>query len=151
MSEPTMPADADVDLEILAQRREHVWPVLGAVSAGGVLGALARYGISTAWPHGPDQFAWSTLVVNVSGCFLIGVLMVVVTEVYPQRTLLRPFLGVGFLGGFTTFSTYVVDAGRNATAGAAAVGLVYLAVTVVAALVAVWAGSGITGWLVARR
>ncbi|TQS42882.1 fluoride efflux transporter FluC [Cryptosporangium phraense] len=147
MSEPT---DADVDLAIPAQRRERLWPVLAAVSAGGVLGALARYGITAAWPHGPDGFAWSTFVVNVSGCFLIGVLMVVVTEVYPQRKLLRPFLGVGFLGGYTTFSTYVVDAGRNATAGASAVGLAYLAVTLVGALLAVWAGSALTARLVSR-
>ena len=125
--------------------------VVAAVSAGGVLGALARYGLSVAWPHRPAEFAWSTLVTNVSGCLLMGVLMVVLTEVYPGQRLLRPFLGVGVLGGYTTFSTYVVDVGHNATAGAAATGLAYFFVTVIGALVAVWAGATGTAWVVARR
>lgn len=151
MSESTGPVDPDVDAGTETGRRENLWPVLAVVSAGGVLGALARYGLATAWPHRPDQFAWSTLVTNVSGCLLIGVLMVLVTEVYPQRRLLRPFVGVGFLGGYTTFSTYVVDAGRNAGAGAAATGLVYFVVTLVAALLAVWAGAAVTARVLAGR
>lgn len=122
--------------------------VVAAVSAGGVLGALARYGLSVAWPHRSDEFAWSTLVTNVSGCLLMGVLMVVVAEVYPHRRLLRPFLGVGVLGGYTTFSTYVVDVGHNATA---VTGLAYFFVTVIGALVAVWAGATGTARVVARR
>lgn len=125
--------------------------VIAAVSAGGVIGALARYGISIAWPHGPSEFAWSTLVTNVSGCLLMGVLMVLVSEVYPNQRLLRPFLGVGVLGGYTTFSTYVVDVGHNATAGAAVTGLAYFFATVIGALIAVWAGATATAWIVARR
>ncbi|GAA0226338.1 CrcB family protein [Cryptosporangium japonicum] len=125
--------------------------VVAVVSAGGVIGALARYGLSVAWPHGPGQFAWSTFVVNVSGCLLMGVLMVVLTEVYPNQRLVRPFLGVGVLGGYTTFSTYVIDVGHNATSGAAAIGLAYFLATVIAALVAVWAGATGTAHLVARR
>jgi CrcB protein len=121
-----------------------------AISAGGVLGALARYGLTVLLPHRAGEFAWSTLITNVSGCLLMGVLMVVVTEVYPGRLLLRPFLGVGVLGGYTTFSTYVVDVGRNATAGAAATGLAYLFVTLAGALAAVWVGASGTAWAVAR-
>lgn len=125
--------------------------VVAAVSAGGVLGALARYGLSVAWPHRSGELAWSTLVTNVSGCLLMGVLMVVVAEVYPRRRLLRPFLGAGVLGGYTTFSTYVVDAGHNATAGTAVTGLAYFFATVIGALVAVWAGATGTARVVARR
>ncbi|MFG1921215.1 fluoride efflux transporter FluC [Cryptosporangium sp. NPDC048952] len=124
--------------------------VVAAVSAGGVIGALARYGLSVAWPHGPGDFAWSTFVTNVSGCLLMGVLMVVVTEVYPNHRLIRPFLGIGVLGGYTTFSTYVVDVGHTATAGAAATGLAYLFGTVLGALTAVWVGATATTWAVAR-
>jgi len=124
--------------------------VLAAVSAGGVLGALARYGLTVLLPHRADEFAWATLLANVSGCLLMGVLMVLVTEVYPGRRLLRPFLGVGVLGGYTTFSAYVVDIGHNASAGAAATGLAYLFATLAGALVAVWAGAAGTSWAVAR-
>jgi fluoride ion exporter CrcB/FEX len=73
---------------------------------------------------GPDDFPWSTLLVNASGCVLIGVLMVLVTEVTEPHRLVRPFLAVGFLGGFTTFSTFGLDvqslllAGRPAAATA---------------------------------
>ena len=145
--------DPDVDLSVPAMRAEvrpSIWPVLAAISAGGVLGAFARYALARAWPHPAGGFAWSTLVTNVSGCFLIGVLMVIVTRVATGSRLLRPFLGVGVLGGYTTFSTYVVDAQRAAQAGHPALALTYLAVTLVGALLAVGAGSALTGWAVRR-
>jgi CrcB protein len=141
VSEP--PIDPDVDLRQAPSRDELVtrrWSVLAAISAGGVIGALSRYGLQYAFPHAPAGFDWATFAINVSGCLLIGVLMVLVTEVFPGRPLLRPFLGVGVLGGFTTFSTYAVDALQAIEAGAAGTGLVYLAATLVAALVAVWLG-----------
>lgn len=70
------------------------WPVLAVISLGGVVGALARYGIQSAYPHHPGGFAWATFGVNVSGCLLIGVFMMLVTEVWPRQRLLRPFVGV---------------------------------------------------------
>jgi CrcB protein len=128
-----------------------VLPVLGAISAGGVLGALARYGVATAWPHPASGFPWSTFVINVTGCLLIGILMVIVTDVLPRRRLLRPFLGVGVLGGYTTFSTYIVDIHRAASAGAPGVALAYLAATLIAAVLAVGAGSSVASLVVRRR
>ena len=151
---PERMTDADVDLHVpsvRAELRPHAWPVLAAISAGGATGATARYALSLAWPHPSTGFPWSTFAVNVSGCLLIGVLMVIVTDVLPGRRLLRPFLGVGVLGGYTTFSTYVLDAHRAAAAGAPLVGLLYLAVTLVAALAAVWAGTTVTSALVRER
>jgi CrcB protein len=118
--------------------------VLGVVSAGGVLGALGRYGLAVAWPHRPGRFPWATFVTNVSGCLLIGVLMVLITEVWSAHRLLRPFLGVGVLGGYTTFSTYAVDIQQLVAAGAARTGLAYLAGTLVAALTAVYVGVTLT-------
>jgi fluoride exporter len=114
--------------------------VLGAVSAGGALGAAARYGLSVAWPHRPGTFPWATFVTNVTGCLLIGVLMVIMTEVLAAHRLLRPFLGTGVLGGYTTFSTYTVDVQQLVSGGAVRTALVYLVGTVAAALVAVYAG-----------
>jgi fluoride exporter len=121
-------------------------PVLAAVSAGGVLGALARYGIGVAWPHDPLAFAWSTWTVNVTGCLLIGALMVLVTHVWPEQRLIRPFWGVGVLGGYTTFSTASVDVLQAAPATA----LAYLAATLVGALLAVWIGT-VTAEVLVRR
>ncbi len=155
MREPASPVDPDVDLHVAADRVElspSPVPVLTAVAAGGVLGALARHGIATAWPHPPGGFAWSTLTVNLTGSFLIGVLMVLVNEVWPGRRLLRPFLGVGVLGGYTTFSAHVHDIGRAAGAGAPGTALAYLAATLAGALLAVWAGTAATqGVLRLRR
>ncbi|MEU4622570.1 CrcB family protein [Actinoplanes sp. NPDC023801] len=101
---------------------------LAAVAAGGVLGALARYALATTWPYTPGAFPWSTWVINVSGCFLIGVLN---TRV--RRRLPRLLLGTGFLGGYTTFSTAVVEISDA--------GLIYLAATLIGAVAAVTAGS----------
>jgi CrcB protein len=112
--------------------------VLLAISAGGVVGALARYGLGELIHT--DVWPWSTWLVNTSGCLLIGVLMVLITDVWPGRPLLRPFLGVGVLGGYTTFSTAMVEVRQLVTAGQPGTGLLYLAATVVAALLAVTAG-----------
>jgi CrcB protein len=121
-------------------------PVVAAVASGGALGALARYGISAAWPHDPGQFPWSTWTINMTGCFLIGVLMVVVTR-RSTHPLLRPFVGVGVLGGYTTFSTWAVDVQR----APARTALLILAATVLGALLAVWAGSALTATVVRHR
>lgn len=120
------------------------WATLSVISAGGALGALARFGVATAFPARPDGFPWATFAINVSGCLLIGVLMVLVTEVLTAHRLVRPFLGVGVLGGYTTFSTYVVDIKRLIDNRVPVTALLYLAGTVLAALVAVWAGVAVT-------
>jgi CrcB protein len=91
--------------------------VLAVIAAGGVLGAEARYGVGALLPHTPDAWPWSTLLVNLSGCVLIGVLMVVIIELMYGHRLLRPFLGVGVLGGYTTFSTATVEVLSLVTAG----------------------------------
>jgi CrcB protein len=142
------PIDPDVDLRLAPAGAELRWPVLAVISAGGALGSMARYGLQSAFAHRTDEFAWATFAVNVSGCLLIGVLMVLVTDVWPGRPLLRPFVGVGVLGGYTTFSTYVVDIQQAVTHHAVAFGLSYLAATLVAALAAVWAGTALTRRLV---
>jgi CrcB protein len=71
----------------------------------------------------------------------MGVLMVLVTDVWAAHRLLRPFLGTGVLGGYTTFSTYAVDIRGLADAGRPGPALAYLAATLCAALAAVWLAS----------
>ncbi|MFJ2933909.1 fluoride efflux transporter CrcB [Streptomyces sp. NPDC087219] len=124
-------------------------PVVGVVAAGGALGASARYGAGLLWPAPEGAFPWTTFTVNVAGCALLGVLMVLVTErptewsTAPPHPLLRPFLGTGFCGGFTTFSTYSLETERLLSAGDPTRGLLYLGGTLVAALAAV--GAGVAG------
>jgi CrcB protein len=125
--------------------------LLGAISCGGVLGALARYGLQVAFPHATDQFGWATLSVNVSGCLLIGVLAVIIAGAPGAHRLLRPFLVTGVLGGYTTFSTYVVDIQRALLAGAPRTALLYGAATLVGSLAAAWAGMRAGDAIVARR
>ncbi|MFE0653166.1 fluoride efflux transporter CrcB [Streptomyces sp. NPDC059534] len=120
-------------------------PVVAAVAAGGALGACARYGLALAWPTPDGAFPWTTLTVNATGCALLGVLMVLLTEGdTPPHPLLRPFLGPGFCGGFTTFSTYALDTERLLDAGDPARGLLYLGGTALTSLAAVWAGTAAT-------
>lgn len=116
------------------------WDVVLAVATGGALGSLARWGVATAVDHGRDDVPWSTFLVNVSGAFAIGVLMVFALEVRPASRYLRPFLGIGLLGGFTTFSAYAFDTRALADAGQAGLAAGYLFGTLVAGLVAVWFG-----------
>ena len=145
--------DSDIDLHVPAQRLEllgHPWEVLAVVAAGGVAGALARWGAGVAWPASHAGFPLTTFLVNVVGCFAIGVLMVLVEDVFPGRRLLRPFVGTGLLGGFTTFSTYAVDTVRLAHASAVAVAALYLVATVLAALVACAAGLSVARRAVRR-
>ena len=143
------PIDSDVDLRVPEQRREPALPVLAVIALGGGLGALARYGLTIALPTPPGHFPWATFVTNVSGCLLIGVLMVLVTEVWTAHRLVRPFLGVGVLGGFTTYSTYAVEIHGLLRPGTVGVAFVYLAGTLVCAMLAVLAGAVVTRRVVA--
>lgn len=116
------------------------WDVLVVIALGGSLGAAARYGVGHAVTTPTGGFPWSTLAVNVTGCFALGLLMVFVVEVWAGSRYVRPFLGVGVLGGYTTFSTYALEVrdllavGRQDLAGA------YLAGSLAAGLTAVWVG-----------
>lgn len=115
--------------------------LIAVIAAGGVLGACARFGASQLWPG-----TWTTLWVNVTGCAAMGVLLVFTGE----NGLARPFLGTGVLGGYTTFSTYVVDAQRFLHDGRAALALFYLTATLAAALLATWAAAALTRLAVRR-
>ena len=79
------------------------------IGAGGAIGALLRYGLSgLAYRWLGETFPWGTLLVNVIGCFLIGVLWAL-SERAPMAPAVRIFLMTGTLGAFTTFSTYGLE------------------------------------------
>ncbi len=142
---PGMPTDSDVDL-----RDERAHPVqaappreikvLGAIALGGGLGSVARHLLAQAVPARTGHFPWATFITNVSGCFALGLLMVFVLNVWPARRYIRPFFGVGVLGGFTTFSTFAVETRGLADHRAWLLADAYVLNSLVGGLVAVWLG-----------
>ena len=113
-------------------------PVLLSIGAGGAVGAAARWAVAQATPAGPGQFPWATFAVNVSGCLALGVLMVFVVDVWPPRRYVRPFLGVGVLGGYTTFSTYMLETRSLVVGGHEVLAATYLLGSLLVGLLAVW-------------
>lgn len=120
---------------------------LAAIALGGVLGAEARYGLSQALPYHAGQFPWSTLLINVSGSLLIGVLMAWLGRQPAPHPLLRPLLGIGLLGGYTTYSTFAVDVQQLLLAHRTLLAAGYLLATVLGGAVAV----GLATMLVSDR
>ncbi|MFD1661786.1 fluoride efflux transporter CrcB [Streptomyces caeni] len=125
-----------------AEPRPSPWhgqgPVVAVVALGGGVGATARYAASLLWPAPTGGFPWAVFWVNLAGCAVIGVFMVVITDVWAAHRLVRPFFGTGVLGGFTTFSTYAVDIRRLIDADHPRTALAYLFATLLGALAAVW-------------
>ena len=109
-----------------------------AVAIGGALGAMARYAVSTwifnATSH---KFPYATLTVNVLGSFIMGILFVIIVERAALPAELRGLLMIGFLGAFTTFSTFSLDALGLWQNGHLFLALVYVLATVVFCLVAI--------------
>ena len=114
--------------------------VLLVFLAGGA-GALSRYGLSTL-VHG-DALPWMTVAINVVGSFFLGVLLVISGDWLTDQT--RTALGVGFLGGFTTFSTFSVQAFADIEGGEPARAFLYIAVSVIAGI-----GAAAAGYYLAR-
>lgn len=130
---------------------------LAAIAVGGGIGSVARYVLSAAFPAGRG-FPWAIFAMNVSGCFLLGLLMVYLLEVWPPRRFLRPFLAVGLLGGYTTYSTYAGGVMTLLTGHAPALADAYALTSIVAALAAVWCGmraaravATLPAWISSRR
>lgn len=118
--------------------------VLVAIAVGGVIGSEARFGLGLWWPHDSGGWPWATLVINTTGCVLIGALMVVLLEVVTPHRLARPLLGVGVLGGYTTFSTYSVDVLQQLAAGRVGAAAGYLVATPVLAVAGCAVGMAVT-------
>ena len=124
---------------------------VGAVALGGALGAEARYVVGVLLPAAPGTFPTGTVAINVVGCLLMGVLVVLITEAGTAHPLWRPFLGVGVLGGFTTFSTFAVDGQQLLTGGHLALAAGAIAGTAAAAVGAAWLGLVVTRRLIGSR
>jgi CrcB protein len=110
-------------------------PLILVVAAGGAVGSLGRYGLALALPHDPAELPVATLLVNVVGCLLLGVLV----GGWPTARWLRPFVGTGVLGGFTTFSAFALESDRLIDR-APAVAALYVALSVLLGLAGAAAG-----------
>ena len=114
--------------------------ILSAIAAGGAVGAPARYLIGRAVHISPGSFPWGTFWVNLTGSFVLGLLLTLIVERWPPTRYVRPFAAVGFLGAYTTFSTFGVEADRLIAAGRIAVAAAYVVGTLVGAVAAVYLG-----------
>lgn len=112
------------------------------------MGTLARYAMAVAFPVSLRQVPWSTLVVNLLGSFLIGIVMFLIVE----RTfslLIRPFLVIGVLGGFTTYSTFAVET-VQLSRERPLIALIYVVISYIGGILCVLAGGAVIGQIVTR-
>ncbi len=137
--------------ELLPDKRERdlldepVLPLFGlsfgtlvAIFVGGALGTICRYLLEAH--HPTAGFPWVTLLVNLTGSFAIGFLVPLTDHVASRAPLLQPLVLIGFLGGWTTYSTLAVDAVLLGKSGDVATGLAYLVATVAGGLALVVVG-----------
>lgn len=144
MTQESTAADAaSVELRRARARRRMALPPFRAlllVGAGGAVGALARGWLGVRFPVAPEGFPVSTFLVNLSGAFLLGLLLTLLVERLPEARSVRPLLGTGLLGAYTTFSTFTVEVDLLVGRGRALLAVGYVTVSLLAGLVAVAAG-----------
>ena len=114
--------------------------VVLAVAAGGALGAVSRYAVSTGVANVIDLNGSGTFVANLIGAFLLGVVIGLTEERWDLSEPVRAGITVGVLGGFTTFSTYMYDVVSHAEDDRWITSAGFLALTVAFGLVAMVAG-----------
>ena len=116
-------------------------PTALAIVVAGAFGALARYGLD-GWisRRAPTSFPWGTFAINVTGSFLLGLAFVLMTERFRPDPWLRSAVTIGFLGAYTTFSTFSLETYRLIEDGAYGLALANVVGSVAAGLTAVSAG-----------
>jgi CrcB protein len=111
-----------------------------AIAVAGAIGALARWGVGTWFGQRFPTFPWGTLVVNVSGSFLLGVLFAALIERAAGSQMMRVALTTGLMGAYTTFSTFSLETFRLFEDGATGAALANIGLSLALGLVAVWLG-----------
>jgi fluoride exporter len=107
---------------------------VGLVAAGGALGALARVALATWRPAADDAVPWTTLLENLAGAFLLGLVLTVLAERVVSDRWVRLFVCTGTLGAFTTYSTFATELGGRLLDGHVLVAVVYAAASLVGGL-----------------
>jgi CrcB protein len=114
--------------------------VLAVIALGGMLGASGRYGVAQLLLTPASGFPWATFIENLSGSFLLGLLLVLLLERFPPSRYLRPFLATGIVGAFTTMSTYQLETALLIKDGHPLTAIVYGLGSLAAGLVFAYAG-----------
>jgi fluoride exporter len=123
--------------------------VVAVVFLGGCVGGLTRYAVGRHWPADSAQFPWATFWVNVTGAFALAVLVALVADARRPRWFLRPALGTGFLGAYTTFSALVTSVDLLAAHGHVGVGVAYAISSIVTGSASVLLGFLLARWIAA--
>ena len=112
------------------------------IGVAGFFGAISRYQIE-GWVsrQAKGAFPWGTFIVNVSGCFLLGFLITLLTERVLPHPNIRMALTVGFVGAYTTFSTFAYETLRLAEDGAVRLALTNVLASVALGILAAWLGT----------
>jgi CrcB protein len=121
---------------------------VGLVATGGVLGTACRYELELLAPAGAGRFPWTTFAVNVFGSLVLGFFLTLLTrqwERHPGAAVARPLVTTGFLGAFTTWSTYLVEVTLLAKDDAAGLAVAYLVASLFAGLLAAVVGMALAG------
>ena len=126
---------------------------MGLVGAGGVLGAAAREAIEQAWPTAHHGLPAATLTINLVGALLLGLLLDLLSRLGRDegaRRRARLVVGTGFMGAFTTYSTFAIETDLLVKRSHPATAILYAALTVVGGLLAaalgIWLGTGLHAW-----
>jgi CrcB protein len=132
-----LPVDPDIDVGVSAGARLRV---LVAIALGGMIGASARYKLST-WITSPaGGFPWATFWTNVSGSLVLGFLLVVLIERFPPSRYARAFAGTGVLGAYTTFSTFSVETDLLVKDGDVGMAIAYVVASLAVGIALAWFG-----------
>jgi fluoride exporter len=111
---------------------------LAAIFAGGILGALARVWIARHLVSAGDGWPWAIFLINVAGSIVLAYSVTRLQERLPQSAYRRPFLGTGFCGAFTTFSTMELEVLTLLRDGRVGLAIGYAAASVVCGYMAIW-------------
>jgi CrcB protein len=112
------------------------------IALGGALGSVARYTVGLwIYERMGTRFPYGTFVINISGCFIIGFALTILDARVGLPPAWREAIPIGFVGAYTTFSTFEYETLRAVQGGQPAIGLLYVALSVVIGFAAVWLGS----------
>lgn len=115
------------------------------VAAGGAIGAVGRFSVDrlavSLFGHG---FPYSTLIVNIAGSFVLGALIPAMALVWSPSLEIRAMIVIGVLGAFTTFSAFSLDTVTLMTRGETAYAMIYVAVSIIFSIAALWVGMTVT-------
>ncbi|WP_432694970.1 fluoride efflux transporter CrcB [Marinobacterium sp. YM272] len=114
------------------------------IALGGALGALGRYWVSGVLNNAEHRLPLGTMTVNVVGSFLMGVCFVLILERAKLSPEMRPLLMTGFMGAFTTFSTFSLETVAMMQEGHMMSALIYILLSLILCLVALYAGLALT-------